>query len=769
MIWKNFRREFAGTISRLVSVVIITAVAVMIYVALSGLSYNAINIASNYLEEQNTADYWISGSGFNKSDCNKISALDSVEDVEPRIVLDCEDRFDSDVTLSLYSMPDDVSVNVPYIIEGDFPKNNREIMISDQFAEAHGLSLGDTYEMKITGTSTVIKSTISALIKSPECLHHVNGSTMTPDFSKYGFAYIKEDAVSDLFGKNIYNQICITTDHSNAEIKKELSDILGIKLVNVLALEDNLNAYSVIDLISGIETIIMVFPVIFFLVAVLIMFSTMSRLIENARGTIGTFKALGYNDRKIMLYYLLYAVFVVVLGYIIGVIPANKLLTTPVLNILVADADLPPYTIVYKPQSLIVAFVIVFTICIGTAFYITAKSLRENPAQCMRPKSPPAAKKILPERIPALWNRLNFTGKYIIRNMIRNKSRMIICIVGIAGCMTLILTAFGINDSISNYLDLMIGNQHKYDVSVSLRSDVTPTQYKHIGELSCVTDKEYEMTTGVKLYSEDKYESTYFKICEDEVYLKLIEVYGDNYANLPDDGILLDKDVAERLGVSEGDSIKLKFPGDNKYHDVMVSKISVGVEYAYAGRSVWRSLGKEFTPTSVYLTTNDIDELEDWLSEYDFVNSHALKEETTTAVKNQVNTMVTVVYLLIIFGGVLAIVVLYNLGIMSFYEQVRNLATLMVLGFRNDEIKKLVLSENIIFAFFGSIIGLPLGVQLANGIIKAINSVHFELTIYPASYLLASLLTLGFAMIVNLMLSRKMRNIDMLGALKSVE
>lgn len=769
MIWKNFRREFAGTISRLISVVIITAVAVMVYVALSGLTYNAKNIAGNYLEEQNAADYWISGSGFNKSDCNKISALDSVENIEPRMVFDCEDRFDSGVTLTLYSMTDNMSVNLPYIVEGTFPENNREIMISDQFAAAHGLSVGDTYEMKIIGTDRIIKSNISALIKSPECLRHVNASTMTPDFSKYGFAYIKEDAVSDLFGKNIYNQICITTNDTDADIKKELSDILGTKLVNILALEDNLNAYSIIDLISGIETIVMVFPIIFFLVAILIMFSTMSRLIENARGTIGTFKALGYSDRKIMLYYLLYAVFVVVLGYIIGIIPANKLLTTPVLKVLIDNSDLPPYTVHYKPQSLIVSFVIVFVICVGTAFYITAKSLRENPAQCMRPKSPPAAKKILPERIPALWSRLNFTGKYIIRNMLRNKSRMIICVVGIVGCMTLIMTAFGLYDSIANYLDLMTEKQHKYDVSVSFESNITQAQYKHIGELSCVTAKEYEMTTGVRLYSDDKYESTYFKVCEDEIYLKLIDMYGDEFYHLPDDGIILDADIADRLELTEGDSVTLKFPGDNRYYKVNVSKIYNGVSYAYAGRSFWRSLGKEFTPTSAYLTASDISKLGDRLENYDFVDSYALKEETTTAVKNQVNTMITVVYLFIIFGGVLAVVVLYNLGIMSFYEQIRNLATLMVLGFRNDEIKKLVLSENIIFAFMGSIIGMPLGIQLANGIIKAINTVYFELIIYPKSYILAILLTLGFAMIVNLMLSRKMKNIDMLGALKSVE
>lgn len=202
MFWKNFRRDFSSVTSRLTSIVIITAVAVMIHISLSNISYNTFEHTNNYFYEQNVADYWISGAGFTRNDCNKIEALDSVKDVEPRVVFDFEDKSDSNITLTVYSVSDEIKVNLPYIVEGNVPKTNREIMISDEFAKVHNLKIGDTYEIKLSGTNRTIRTTISALIKNPECLFHVNASNSSPDFSKYGYAYIPEGTVSDILGDN---------------------------------------------------------------------------------------------------------------------------------------------------------------------------------------------------------------------------------------------------------------------------------------------------------------------------------------------------------------------------------------------------------------------------------------------------------------------------------------------------------------------------------------------------------------------------------------
>lgn len=771
MFWKNFRRDFSSVTSRLISVVIITAVAVMIHISLSNISYNTLEHTNNYFDEQNVADYWISGAGFTRNDCNKIESLDSVIDVEPRVVFDFEDKSDSNITLTVYSISDEIKVNLPYIVEGNIPKTNREIMISDEFAKVHNLKMGDAYEIKLSGTNRTIRTTISALIKNPECLFHINASNSSPDYSKYGFAYIPEGAVSDILGDNTYNQICITTQDgiSKTEINKEIIDILNTKVVNILALEDNMNAYNTVNLMDGIKSIIMIFPIIFFLIAMLIMFSTMSRLIENSRTNIGTFKALGYSDTQIKWYYLLYAVFVVVAGYIIGAIPANALLTKPISDILFSSADTPKWPLEFKPSALVTAFMLVCVICIGTAYYITSKTLRERPAECMRPKAPPAAKKILPEKIPALWNKFNFTQKYIVRNMFRNKSRMIISIIGIMGCTTLVVTALGINDTVHHYLDTVETNQLKYDYTVNFKNNITPAQYRHFEKLDCVSDIEYQLTTGVKLFSDTGYESSYFYVTEDSINLKMINVYGPPQATLPSDGIILDENLAENLGVLVGDNIKIKFTGDNNFYEAKIAEIHPCINNVYAGRSFWRSLGKEYLPTSAYMTTDDPNYLNNLLSDYDFVDSYSVKDDMMKAIRTQVDTMLAIVYILIFFGGVLALIVLYNLGIISFHEQIRNLATLMVLGFRNKEIKKLVLTENIVFSIVGIIAGIPIGRKLSEAILGSIGTLHFETYITLWSYVIAGILTLSFTMIVNVMLSKKMKNIDMLGALKSVE
>lgn len=769
MIWKNFFRELAATTSRLVSVIIIAAVAVLMYVALSGLTYNTEKIMGEYFSAQNVADYWITGVGLTKADCRKLEAISGVTAVQPRVAIEAEARENSDITLLLYAVPEEININVPLITEGEDFAAPRDIMVSDLFAQEQGLDIGDEYEMKIGGNT--LKMRVCALVKSPECMYHVNGANPSPDYSVYGFAYIREEAVSQIMGQNVYNQICITAAEGtdDTRLKNQINEMLGTKVVNVLALSDNANAYNLMELIGGIKVIVMVFPMLFFLIAALIMFSTMSRLVENARGAIGTFKALGYSDALILTYYMLYAVLVVIAGYIIGAAPATKFFTTPIIYILFDGIDMPPHRIVTPPDSLIISFMLTAVVCIGTAFYITRRALLESPAQCMRPKPPKKARKILPERIPFIWSRLGFTQKYILRNMFRNKGRMIICIIGIAGCMMLIVTAFAIDDSIQNNLNIMTDTQHNYDVFAAFDAGVSEREYKHIKNLESVDGAQYEMTTGAKLYSDYKQDTSYLRITEDTLSLKLIDVYGNVSAQMPPDGVVIDADIARRLGVAEGDSIRMKFTGDNNYYRADIAGISEGVDGVYAGRTFWRTLGKPFVPTSVYIKANDADALKSRLADYEFVESFGVKKELTDSIRSKVSTMVTVVYLLIIFGGILALVVLYNLGIMSFFEQIRSLATLMVLGFHDNETRKLLLTENFVFTAMGIIIGIPFGVLLAQGIVAAIKMVYIEIHVRVISYIISAVLTFAFAVIVNLMLGKKMRTIDMLGALKSVE
>ncbi len=782
MIWRNFFRELFHTTSRLVSVIIITALAVCMNVGLTGITANGHRILENYYEEQNVASYWITGAGFDSRDIREMEKIGAVEQMQPRVVLDVESRYDEDITLELFAVTD-YAINTPLIMEGRFPQNPREMMLSDVFANTHGLKLGDTYEMKLP-SGAILKKDVCALIKSPEGLNHYNAANLTPEglnhynaanltpnLGVYGFAYMDENALSDVLGKNLYNQICVKTKPNvdDAAFKRSVNTALGNKALNILALEDNSQVYSLLEQIDSIEMIIRLFPLLFFLIAALIMFSTMSRLVENARMSIGTFKALGYSDGTILRYYLYSSVLVVLLGFAIGVLPATDLLTKLILDAFMHSMDFPPFTLMPDTFALVSSFGLTCLFCVGTALIVTARALAEKPSECMRPKPPKKEKQVLLERFTLIWRIMTFSQKYIVRNMMRNKTRMMICVVGITGCMTLSLCAFALNDSINYEVSLLGSNLFRYDVMIAFEPTLGRAQYEHLAKLESVTGVQFDMTTSAKIYTTERMETAAVTVEEDVLTLRLLERTSEWPLVMPSDGVILEKELADELGLSKGDTALLKFADKIEYYRVRVADIKAPVSGVIMSQSYWRQIGRSYMPTSAYVTTDNQAELIKKLDDLDFVHTHKLKKETTDAVEEEIASLSLIVFVLILFGGVLALVVLYNLGIMSFFEQIRSLATLMVLGFYDKETRKLLLSENVVFAALGILFGLPLGIQLANIILVSLATFHFNLWVQPLSYAASAAITLGFALVVNILLGAMMKRIDMLGALKSVE
>ena len=770
MIWRNFFRDLRSTLSRMVSVVIITMIAVLVYVALGGITYNVGLFCSRYFDSQNVADYWITGTSLDGADCRALAALPGVTGVQPRITMDVQDKDDSAVTLSLYAAPRDSGMNIPYLIQGALPASDREMAVSDEFAEAHGLAVGDWYEMTLPGLDYSLRLRICGLVKSAELLRHVSATTPATDLGRYGFAYLNEGALADLMGANRYNQICLTVEEGTDDetLRRQIDQVLGSRAVSVMALEDNYAAFSFQSTTDDLQPILKLFPIVFFLCAILLMVSNMSRLVENARMDIGTFKALGYSDGTILSYYLLYAVLVVAVGFPLGVLPSRPLIRL-IVDTLATGCDLPEFTVVHSYASWAQALGITALCCIGRAWLVARDVLKESPAQCMRPKPPKSTKPVFLERLPALWRRLSFNQKYIVRSTLRNKVRMFTCVVGIAFCMALVVAAFGLRDSILLYADALTGNQNRYDIVVGLDSAVTEQQYSRLAKGAGVTAVEYEMTTACWIYTQRDLSTVTLTVAEDTPALRLYDPYAQDPLSLPEDGLVLEENLAKELGVSAGEVVTLRFAGDTRLYSLPVSSVLRCVSGAYISRSLWRSLGQPYTPSAAYLVTDSFDALTAELDRYDFVNSWQTRQAATDAAAESLASASLVAYILILFGGGLACVVIYNLGIMSFFEQIRNLATLMVLGFFDKEIKRLQLSENLIFALMGMVLGLPAGEILTYLFVAVLKDFPLTLSTTPLSYLLSCAITMVFALAVNLLIGRRMADIDMLGALKSVE
>lgn len=770
MLWLNFLRDLKSTLSRLVSVILITAIAVMVYVALGGITHNVQHISSNYYEQQNTADYWISGADLDRADCRFLESIPGVTGVQPRISIEAQDKDDSSITVVLYAVPDSYDMNIPYLIEGVLPSSDREIVISDEFAKANALRVGDWYEMTVTGTNMTLRLQISGLIKSSEIIRHVSATTPAADLSHYGFAYINDTVLSPLLGANRYTQICLTVEDGMDDeyLRRQIDARLGDRAVNVLALEDSIAAYSFQGTTNDLQPVLILFPILFFLCAILLMVSNMSRLIENARMNVGTFKALGYQDTTILGYYLMHAVLIVLIGFPLGVLPTKPLIHLIVLT-LATGCDLPPFTIIHDFGAWAEAFAITAVCCIGSSYLVARSILKERPAECMRPKPPKNTKPVILERLPAFWRRLSFNQKYIIRNTLRNKPRMFTCIIGIACCMALVVAAFGLRDAITRYADALTGNQNRYDIIAVLNNNTSESQYRRLDAMSCAQRAEFEMSTSCWLYSDDQLTTVVMNVAEDLPTLRLYNPYSPGPAPLPENGIVLEENIAKTLGVCAGDTLHMRLRGDSRYYPITVAGVERCVSGAYISHSLWRSYGLPYSPTTAYIAAKDLDAVKAELNRYDFINSWQTRQAVTDAAAESLSSASLVAYILIVFGGGLACVVIYNLGIMSFFEQIRGLATLMVLGFHDKEIKRLQLSENIIFAAAGTILGLPAGTALTYFFIAVLKDMPLKLSTTPLSYVLSCTITMLFAGIVNVFIGRKMKDIDMLGALKSVE
>ena len=302
MLIRNFFRDIFSTLPRLIAVIIITALGVMLYVGMGGYGYNLSKIGESYYKSQNVADYWIYGSQLTKLDEKQIAKLDFVESIQSELSLQTENYEDKNISLDLNGISGDFNINKPYILSGQMFEDNRECMLDASYAKAHNIFVGDKIQLRIKETDNKLIFTVCALIDSPEYVFNTSGTELLPNSYKHGFAYVKEDALEDMKELLSYNVISIKLkDNADKnQIKKDIEKILGTKLIQLLSFDDNQKASFIINEVKGTKALTNSLPMIFFLIAALIMFTTMSRVVENSRMMIGTLKALGYS--KIMIF-----------------------------------------------------------------------------------------------------------------------------------------------------------------------------------------------------------------------------------------------------------------------------------------------------------------------------------------------------------------------------------------------------------------------------------------------------------------------------------
>ena len=530
-----------------------------------------------------------------------------------------------------------------------------------------------------------------------------------------------------------------------------------------------------------------VFPMIFFLVAALISLTTMTRMVEEQRTQIGTMKALGYGKVSIASKYLSYAFLATVGGSIAGVLFGEKVLPFIIIQAYgIMYWNIGDYMqLDYELQYALIASGAAVICTMGATLFSSARTLAETPASLMRPPAPKEGKRILIERISFIWKHLSFSWKSSMRNLFRYKKRLFMTIFGIAGSMGLMLVGFGLYDSIMDIAILQYDQIQHYDAMVINDEDATDSQEKDLlkfldgnSEIDHYTRVQLTKMTAPK---EKGSVSIYVYVPENTENFKEDVTLRDRKSHeqyeLTDDGAVICEKTASLIGVKAGDKITLE--KDNRKYKVKITAVTEN----YMGHYVYMTppcYEKTFGEKPEYSSTvytmkedaeSDLETLGNAILKYPAALSISYTSSTAGQVERMLGSLGAVIWVLIISAGMLAFVVLYNLNNINITERQRELATLKVLGFYDGEVSQYVFRENILLSFIGILAGAVFGILLHRYVITTVevDAVMFGRNIKPISFVYSGIITFGFSMFVNMVMHFKLKKINMVESLKSVE
>ena len=571
------------------------------------------------------------------------------------------------------------------------------------------------------------------------------------------------------------------------EIKKEQEKVDSIEgKYYFFDRTDNIGYSGLKDSINSLDSIASVFPVFFFLIAVLICLTTMTRMVEENRGEIGTLKALGYNDIEIARKFVVYASLASIIGSVIGLIVGCNILPQIINTSYGSLYNLPSITIYYYPSYVIQSILISILCTVGAALYVLRLELKSTPSNLMKAKAPKIGKKILLERITPLWKRLNFNQKVTFRNIFRYKQRMIMTVFGIAGCMAMLVTGYGLQDSNNGMLDKQFNKLWNYEAMVIFNDN---SDEKDINNYNYTLKSLKGYEDNIKIHQESvtfnkkdiNKQTVTLYVPQDKNrindYILLNDRKSNKEYNLSDNGVIISEKLAKLLRASVGDRITLKDDENNPY-DVKVDNICENYfsHYMYMSPAYYeKTFNKkpEYNMEFLNFDTKKMDktEISNKLMDCDNVINVTLMSDIKKSTEESSANLDMVMLVVIIASGCLAFVVLYNLNNVNVSERIRELSTIKVLGFYDNEVTMYILRENVILTLLGVLTGTFLGKLLHSFILYT--SETDTIMMYPEisikGYLMSALITIFFSMVVMVMMHIKLKKVNMIDALKSNE
>lgn len=566
------------------------------------------------------------------------------------------------------------------------------------------------------------------------------------------------------------------------DAEEELEDLEAAEIF-LQKREDNAGFGSFESNADIVDSIAKVFPVFFFLIAALVCSTTMSRMIEEERTQIGALRAIGYTSGRIMLKYMIYSGSAAIIGCVLGFMLGSRYFPLAIWIAYGMMFDFAPLEYYFSLPLAIISLVVSLVCSTGTTYFACRGQLANMPAEILRPKAPKAGKRVLLEKVGFIWNRMMFLHKVTVRNILRYKKRMIMMIIGIGGCASLVLAGFGMDDSVAGISDDQYSNIEKYDVLVAYSEEMTYERQEEFDEKygSDLSNTAVFQQSTVTLKNNNESRHSTLIVTDDKNIENAIsfkeQVDDENVIPYPGDGeAVINNKMAEMLEVEVGDTIKVEYD-DTKHTELTVSGIYRNYVSSYIfinDKTYEDTSGESYEPSMMYLSIKegrDVHLLADKISDKEDIIAISVNEDVRAGIDEMMESLNYIIILVILCAGALAFIVLFNLSNINLTERVREIATIEVLGFYPRETGAYVFRENLILVIFGIIAGLPTGFLLHRFIMNEINidMVSFNNVIEPVSYVYTVIVVLLFTFIVDIIMRRKLKKINMAEALKSIE
>ena len=712
--------------------------------------------ALGFLADTDYADYRLyAEGGFSDDDIKQIKNIDGVDAATRYFSVNVGIK-DTKKSVTL-NVSEDYTVSTMMITDGaEYDQSSNGIWLSDKFANANNIKIGDTLTFTYMGIE--ISGEIVGLCKSGENLVCVaDENQLMPDYEAHGFAYISPQKLENALGFAFYPQINMISDLDKETLEERVKDATGTTLL--VTTKDEHNAYAGVksEAEEG-KTMGSILPVLFLAIAILTMVTTMHRIAANEKVQIGTLKALGFRDRKILLHYTSYGLVIGIIGIGIGIglgFLIASLIISPT-GMMSTYLDMPDWSL-HMPAFCVPVMIATLAFLTLISFLSVKKMLRGTAADALRPYTPKVMKKSVIEILP-FWKKLSFGTKWNVRDILRHKARSAMTLVGVVGCMILLVGGLGMKDTMGSFLDMLDRDISNYETKVGLTETATNEDAKALAE---ALNGDWQASSGIS------YEG---KTVAMEIYNadhnKIRFLTEDNeITELSDDGVYLCLRLKDTANI--GDTIEFSPYGSEETYTVKVAGYlrSLVAENIVMTDTYADSLGIDYHIGSIYTDTSSEN-----IESSSIISGKQEKQMIMDSYDTFMEIMNLMIVILVVAAIVLGIVVLYNLGVMSYVERHRELATLKILGFRDKATGKLLVSQNIWLTFIGVLIGLVGGYGVLYVLVKALVSEYeLSITIGIMTYIVSIALTFGVSLIVGLMVARRNKKIDMVEALKGAE